>query len=152
MMRAFSAALLCFAMAGAARPAVIEVPFETSPRRSLILIEVRINDHPRTFIVDTGSTWTLVERRVMAVTDVEIRKSMFLNGGSGVVFQGKPLAAAVGIGKQTWSDCTVFATDLDLLTKAYGRSIDGVLGQDVLRRFDTVTIDYVGRRITLSER
>ena len=152
MMRAFLAALFCFAMAQVARSSVVEIPFETSPRRSLILIEVRINDHARTFVLDTGSTWTLVNRGIIAVTDIEIRKSMFRNGGSGVVFQGKAISAAVGIGTQTWSDCTVLATDLDLLTETYGRSIDGVLGQDILRRFDTVLIDYAHKKITLSER
>jgi hypothetical protein len=148
----FIVALLCFAMAQAARSAVVEIPFETSPRRSLILIEVRIDDHPRIFVMDTGSTWTLVNRRIMPVTEFEIRKSRFQNGGSSVVFEGKSVAAAVAIGTQTWSEWKVLATDLDLLTETYGRSIDGVLGQDILRQFDTVTIDYVLRKITLNGR
>lgn len=107
-------AILCgIATARMVHSAALSIPFENSPRRSVILVEVAINNRPRTFLLDTGCTSTLVSRR---------------------------------------NERNVIVTDTDVLTETYGRAIDGVLGQDILREFETVTIDYRHRTIAFSPR
>ena len=39
---------------------------------------------------------------------------------------------------------------MEEVLKAYGRRIDGLLGQDLLREFERVTIDFRSRRLLLS--
>lgn len=57
--------------------------------------------------------------------------------------------ASFQIADQRWNHQPVEVADLGKLSKIYGRTIDGIVGQDVLRSFDSVQINYKGECVML---
>lgn len=102
------------------------LPFHTA--RSLLLVSVTIDGQPKTLIFDTGAERTIVH--ALGV-DVERRVTVILPG-------------------RTLTNFPIINADLSNLplTKV---GADGVLGQDVLRKFSAVRIDYKAKTVTLEE-
>jgi hypothetical protein len=59
--------------------------------------------------------------------------------------------ADVQIAELQWKQQSVEIADLSKLTKIYGRTIDGIVGQDVLRTFASVQINYKGKCVMLKQ-
>ena len=49
------------------------------------------------------------------------------------------------IGNEVWNQQPIEIADLQPLSKIYGRKIGGIIGQDVLRSFVSVQINYKGQ-------
>jgi hypothetical protein len=54
-------------------------------------------------------------------------------------------AADFEIGSEVWKQQPIELADLQPLAKIYGRKIGGIIGQDVLRSFGSVQINYKGQ-------
>jgi len=115
---------LALAPATSARAAdAVSLPFKTA--RSLLLVTVTVDGRSKTLIFDTGAERTLIQdtRNVEHVSTLIVGSKTFRN---------IPIA---------YVDLT--GTDI---AKAHA---DGVLGQDVLRQFDTMHVNYKTHTITL---
>jgi hypothetical protein len=57
--------------------------------------------------------------------------------------------ATLALGGRTWKNRSVAAMSMAEVSEAFGRRIDGLLGQDLLREFGRVTIDFRARTLRL---
>lgn len=91
-------------------------PFRTV--KGMILLDATINGKPSVLVLDTGTRFTCTTQAV------------------------KHERASIGVAGLTFEKQPVLTVNLDSLSKWAGTRIDGLLGQDVLREFARVTIDY----------
>jgi hypothetical protein len=131
----------------AATAAVAQVPLHNP---SLPTIPVTIQGHPYTFMLDTGTTMSSIDPRVVAQLKMPVASSYTTMTGVGST--------------QTLRDATVSGLIIDghnvqdtefvvLDASGWARrgvNIDGVLGEDILNSFD-VLIDYDRGTVTLDD-
>jgi predicted aspartyl protease len=150
-MRFVIGVVCCVLVSLSAPAAVLEIPFTVSPKQAMLLVEVRVDGHPLTFLLDTGSTFTVIDHALLGIPATELKKARFARGGVGVDFEAIVTPHRLQIGARTFDAWHLLATDIGPLAAMYGRRIDGVLGQDALSRFRTITIDFVRRVLILTE-
>ena len=126
------------------------IPIELTHRFGLVLVRVEVNGRPATLVLDTGSSHTilstqLVQVRVLALGDIA-RPSK----GSGWVGSAGWIKATLKVGDAVWRDHEFLAMDdLPDISNAVGQKVDGILGEDVLKDFAVVAIDFKHRRLFL---
>ena len=117
----------------------------------LALVPVQINGHAFTFALDTGAAGSLIDSQLAAKLHVKKVGSMGKVGGvAGVT---KVLLIKV----RSWSAGPVKlpATTIAMSNLPFGNAyvgIQGLLGSDMLSRFDVVTIDYGREQLRLHPR
>ena len=140
---------LTVALSAGAAP--IELSFQLDARHSSILIPAEVNGKPVTLILDTGATQTILDAKLLGLTNLDLKMSRFQDSGPGLRGEAVWAEARLELGGHTWRDQRVVAMNLDQLALRYGRPIHGILGQDILRTFDRVTIDFRKRTLTLTQ-
>ena len=126
------------------------VPLELNSRFGLILLKVEVNGEPATFVLDTGSSRTILSTRFHAHR-LPSSPKVTSSKGSGYVGSAITVKATLKIGEHLCRDHEFLAmNDFPEISQSLGQTIDGILGQDVLRDFKTVEIDFRNRRLALS--
>lgn len=125
----------------------LALPFELEPAQSAILLKGSVNGKPILLILDTGASRTILALEIARVPSLSM--SRFAESGPGLAVRGRYAQATLELGGRLWRDRIVVGMNLDEVSKAYGRRIDGLLGQDFLKEFERVTIDFRGRRLLL---
>jgi hypothetical protein len=152
LLRALLAFLLPQALALApapAQPTTIRVPFHTV--KSMILVEGRANGDTLTFLLDTGSIGTIVSAR-MYHAHFPLHRMRRTTDGPGMIGESISTHMDLELGGHRWYAQRVSIMNLDELSGILGvKRIDGLLGQDVLREFRSVRIDYHAHIIELEE-
>lgn len=123
-------------------------PFELS--QGEIIIPISINrSRPLRFVLDSGSTRTLIDQSVAASLGLKEGEASSLQGAG----QGRiPIHALHDVNlkmpglESTGYEC--FAIDLAPAGKAGGTGEDGILGYNFLARF-VVTVDFERKRLTV---
>jgi hypothetical protein len=100
-------------------------------------------------ILDTGSSHSLFDARAFGMSPAQLQAARLNARGLGLNADVVWRSANFQIAEQQWSNQPVEVADLSKLSKIYGRTIDGILGQDVLRSFDSVQINYKGDCVML---
>ena len=127
------------------------VPVEVNSRFSLILLKVEVNGEPATFVLDTGSSRTILSTRLARTDRLPSAPKVTPSRGSGYVGSAFAIKATLKIGDTFWRDHDFLAMDdLPEISQSLGQRIDGILGQDLLRDFQTVEIDFRHRRLALT--
>jgi hypothetical protein len=137
---------------GAARAGDLEIPFEVEPSQSAILLRGLVDEKPVVLILDTGASCTILARELVRLSPAALAASRFSEDGPGLNANGRYTEATLELAGRRWRNRTVVGMNMDEVSKAYGRRIDGLLGQDVLREFERITIDFRSRRLLLSEK
>ena len=135
---------------GAARAADLELPFEIEATQAAILVRGQVDGKPVLLILDTGASCTILSRELVRLAPGALASSRFSSDGPGLNANGRYTEANLELGDRSWRNRIVVGMKMDEVSKAYGRRIDGLLGQDVLREFDRITIDFRTKRIVLS--
>jgi predicted aspartyl protease len=117
-------------------PAVTRVPFVWTPGQ--IEVSVRVNGAPATFLLDTGSEYSVVSARLAA-------QLTLLTGRE----RGRDFAEDVEIDVRDAQlpHQRVMVMPFDSYYQR-GRAIDGLIGYDLFTRF-TVAIDFQARELTI---
>jgi predicted aspartyl protease len=123
-----------------------QVPF-TLARHNVPVIEMNVNGRTARLIVDTGCSQTLVAQELTTGTAPGL--SSFRRAGLEV--NGRYWEADITLGEQRWVRRIIGIIDLSQVREHYGKDIDGLLGQDLLLEFGSVTIDYRKKVITLEK-
>jgi len=124
-------------LAGA--PSGVTVPFVWTPGQ--IEVAVTVNGTPATFLLDTGSEYSVVSTRLAGRLGLTLETSGTRGFARGV---------ALGVGGIAMPDQRVMVMAFDTYY-ARGRQIDGLLGYDVFDRY-AVRIDVRGKTLTFWER
>ena len=112
-----------------------------------ILVDASVDGQPVVMILDTGASHSIFDASIFGVSAVQLQlqtarmKSRGLGLDADVVVR----TADFEIGQEAWKQQPVEIADLHLLSKIYGRKIGGIIGQDVLRSFVSVQINYKGQ-------
>ncbi len=125
----------------------VDVPLVFYDRSGFV--RVTVSGKPMTLLVDPASLTIVNTDRL----DLPIIRKI---KGAGITATGSTTTRwqLVGldkleIGEQTVTRLQVMAKSLSQLEMAFGREVDGILGNDVLVRWDTVKIDYKSGRLIL---
>jgi predicted aspartyl protease len=119
----------------------VSVPFQLIQNHIHMPLSVN-GTSPSSFILDTGADITVVDRDRAIALRIPIEGAIEMRGsGEQSVQTGLIADPKVTFGGMTLPVKTMAAVPLGALSLREGRSIDGILGYDILSRF-IVTIDY----------
>jgi predicted aspartyl protease len=121
-------------------------------KQVLALVAIRINGHgPYSFALDTGASRSLIDTQVAKELGVPEA------GGAGKIGGVNGVRKAVYVKVRSWSMGSVRLprTALVMSNLPFGNAshgIQGLLGSDVLSRYDVITIDYSRQLLQLHPR
>lgn len=127
----------------------IGVSLVSDQKTGTILIDAKLNGEPVIMILDTGASHSLFDAATFGLSPLQLQVARMNNRGLGLNAEVVWRTADFSIGEETWKQQPIEVADLHLLSKIYGRKIGGIVGQDVLRSFDSVQINYKGRCVML---
>jgi hypothetical protein len=127
-----------------------QIEYQQSRRFNAILIVARVNDKPAVLIVDTGSDRTIISPHLLISEPVSgnLRVSFLAAHRNAPAAWGR---ATLQLSNRTWKELLVVVQDQSELRQAFGQSIDGILGQDILGQFRRVIIDSEHHLLTLQQ-
>ena len=117
---------------------------------NLIVIDVVVDGETKPFILDTGASNTVIDKRAADPSAVEgVEQAVGLaDCGAGNMEAVMSTVKSLAVGNAAVSDLRVAGIDLDGINEKIGARVAGILGYDFLSRF-RVTIDYRAKRLTL---
>jgi hypothetical protein len=128
-----------------------EVPFQLTRHFGLILVKADVNDRPATLVIDTGSSHTILSTKLLQVHLPTLQQADDAGKGSGWVGRAGWAKATMKLGGTVWRDRDFLVMDvLPDVSDAAGHKVDGILGQDVLKNFNSVDIDFRHKRLSLA--
>jgi hypothetical protein len=114
-----------------------------------ILVDVRVNGRPAVLIMDTGSNTTILSPQVSGLKTARLMRAAPPKAGTGFVSDARWGEATLSAGAVTWKDRRILVADMKMISVAFRRKIDGILGQDVWGEFDRIEIDMGANRLVL---
>ncbi len=124
------------------------IPFEVNRHFGSILIQAQVNGQPATLVVDTGSSHTILSSELLQVRPLALEHADAPAKGSGYVGTAGWAKATVEVGTFRWPDRKVLVmNDFQQISNSMKQKVDGILGEDVLKEFDSVVIDFKHRRL-----
>jgi len=120
--------------------------------KHLIILPVYLNGKgPFSFILDTGGGRTVLDKR--AVKRLKLKtfptKATGLGGGGRVKLESTVINS-LKLGNFTYTNRKMFVIDQSLISKVVKRQIFGVIGYDILSKYQT-TINYKKKIIIFSK-
>ena len=128
---------------------VLKLPFEIDSANSAILVRASADGKPVLLVLDTGASMTILAPEIVRTAPPGLGPSGFSSDGPGLRARGRYTEATLELGGRTWRNRSVVAMSMAEVSQAFGRRIDGLLGQDLLREFGRVTIDFRARTLRL---
>ncbi len=126
------------------------IPFEVNQKFGAILVRVQVNKLPATLVLDTGSSHTMLSSTLLRVRPLASEHADPPAKGSGYVGSAGWAKATLEIGNMTWPDRKVLVMDdFQDLSNSMQQKVDGILGEDVLKEFNSVLIDFKHHRLVL---
>jgi len=106
--------------------------------KNAFIITIPFKDGDKRFLLDTGAGISVFDSQSFKTYRVESHEDVMSVGGKATldVFCVEFTLGHKHIRQQ------VFRSDLSDISKTIGMKIDGVLGQDILSHFESVTFDY----------
>lgn len=142
-------ALLLTPILDGANSRAVRVPFRTV--RSMILIAGKINDKPVTFLLDTGSNSTIISTTSYGPSQFLLRRAQRNLDAAGISGESVCVPVNLTLANHVWVGQRVSVMNLDELQAILGVQFDSLLGEDILREFRSVRIDYKARIIELEQ-
>ena len=143
------ALLLLVPLPNRAHPQVAAVPFRTA--QTFILVQAKVNGNPATLLLDTGSNRTIVSIKIYGTAQFNLQRVRQNPNGPGHVGESLRLRADVALANHIWADQPVSVMNLEDLKQELGVNFDGLLGEDLLREFHSVRINYKAHVIELEQ-
>lgn len=141
--------LLLVPLPNRAHPQVATIPFRTA--QTFILVQAKVNGNPATLLLDTGSNRTIVSIKIYGTAQFNLQRIRQNHNGPGHVGESLRLRADVALANHLWADQPVSVMNLEDLKQELGVNFDGLLGEDLLREFRSVRINYKAHVIELEQ-
>ncbi len=132
-----------------ARPTGLRLPFRTV--KSMILVEGEVNGDRVTLLIDTGSTKTILDAKAYRVTFLPLYPVQHDGKSAGLKGESVSVRLNLKLANHTWVGQPVSIMNLSELNQLLGTQFDGLLGEDILREFRSVRIDYNAHIIDLKQ-
>ena|ERR1700679_3536408 len=110
-----------------------------------ILVDASVDGQAVVMILDTGASHSMFDAGIFGVSAVQLQEARMKGRGLGLDADVVVRTADFEIGEEAWNRQPIEIADLHPLSKIYGRKIGGIIGQDVLRSFVSVQINYKGQ-------
>ena len=117
----------------------------------MILVQAKVNGKPVTFLLDTGATRTIVSAKAYGYVGYRLRLAQRIGQQPGFVGEGISMPVNLELERHTWLGRRVSIMNFDGLNGDLGADFDGLLGEDVLREFRSVHIDYRNHQIEFEQ-
>ena len=116
------------------------VPFHTV--NGMILLDAQVNGKPAALLLDTGANSTIISAEAAGLAAVQLKALLATKAGTGA--EGDYIAREVDLklSNRHWFNRRVWVMNLSDASKRLDTPIDGFVGQDLLREFSVVRIDY----------
>lgn len=135
----FLTALLLLALPCLAQTAkTYRVPFHTV--NAIILLDAKVNGKTAVLILDTGAQDSMVDSKSVGFDPRQSK--LHSTGVAGAEGTCVVREVELALEHYRWLNRKVCVIDLSDASKRLGTHIDGLIGQDVLREFSAVKIDY----------
>ena len=119
-------------------------------RGGLFFVRISIGDGPPgLFLLDTGSAATVLDARFADAAKVRLGDPIHLLGGGGSTEARRAEEVDLSIGDSGRLRDDPLVADLSRVSQGMGLKLDGILGDDVLRRF-VVVLNYRTGTVNLS--
>jgi hypothetical protein len=141
--------LLLAPLPNRAHSGVVRVPFRTV--QSMILVQGSVNGRPVIFLLDTGADRTIVSIKTYGNVQYQLESIRHYDKGPGMVGYALRLPVDLTLANRLWVAQRVSVMNLEDLKQTLGITFDGLLGQDILREFRSIRIDYHAHVIELEE-
>jgi hypothetical protein len=92
----------------------------------------------------------MVSSKLVDVATPSLKDTVTSKKGSGFTGNGVFTRASLAVGPVLWRDHRILAVDTSELSKSLGENIDGLLGMDLLKQFDTVIVDFGQHKLILA--
>ena len=127
---------------------VEQIPFEVR-HGFLIVVKGQIGERKDlSFVVDTGSTSTILDKRIIEDFPIARESGEIFNYNRKVKVEWINIAE-LRAGLLKFQNVREVVADLQALSH-FGNSIDGVIGLDLLRTCENMRVDYRGRILSLT--
>jgi hypothetical protein len=141
--------LLLLPLPNRARPGLVRVPFRTV--QSMILVDGKVNDNRVTFLLDTGANNSIISLKAYGSNQFQLCALHDNDSGPGMIGSALRLHADLAFANRIWISQPVSVMNMDSLTQRFKTPIDGLLGQDLLREFRSIRIDYRSHVLELEQ-
>jgi Aspartyl protease len=128
---------------------VISVPFRTA--QSMILVDARVNAKRVTLLLDTGAMDTIISAKAYGIPQFQLQGLHRKAQDPGLAGDSLRLRGTFAFANRVWNSQPVIVMNVDELTRRIGTQVDGLLGQDLLREFRSVRINYKSHVIELEQ-
>jgi len=126
------------------------IAFEVNRPFGAILVRAQVNGRPATLIVDTGSSHTIFSLELLHVRPSALERADTPAKGSGYIGSAGWAKATVELGALRWPDQKILVmNDFQEISNSMKQRVDGILGEDILREFNSVVIDFKHHRLFL---
>ena len=115
----------------------------------MLLIDAKVNGEPVTFLLDTGANNTILD--VKTYSRSLLLPSPPANRQAGIVGNALRVRVDLELARRFLFSQPVSVMNLGDLPERVGAPFDGLLGQDILRQFRSVRINYHSRVIELEK-
>lgn len=130
----------------------LEIGLVREPKFGNILVCLEVNGRAGLMILDTGSSTTLVSPRLAGAGVADDQPLVMPLKGSGWVSSGRWGEVTIHLGSRYWVNRRVVIEDLQPMSNSLDWPIDGVFGEDLLRQYRSVIIDYDKNTVKLVAR
>ena len=141
--------LLLTPLPNRAKPTGVKLSFRTM--QEMILVKGKVNGNAALFLLDTGANRTIISTRVYGKALLPIPRLPRKPNSLGLKGYSVRRPADLMLGEHVWIGQTVSVMDLDELKAMLDLDFDGLIGQDILRQFRSVRIDYHTHVIEMEE-
>jgi len=135
------AVVLLVSLAGAQ---TLIIPVDIDGER--ILVNIRVNDKAARLLLDTGAGMTLVGPKFAKGTIELQRVNIEQQAG---MSEASVRRLSITLGEMTFKNHVVGVLDMADVNSRTGAKIDGLLGEDILRRFRSVRISFKDKTLEL---
>ena len=130
--------VLVVSLSHVASAETVTLPFRSED--GLLIVRLFVNGRSANLILDTGAESTFLSPEAAGMSNTVGVNRLRSNAQ---IAKGMSRSAAISLTeKSTIFTQPVIVVDLNELNRKLGCKCDGILGQDVLRRFHAFTIDY----------